>query len=83
VIARITWAPGRKHLLEAAFFDVLVRRFGLQWVDAVEKGLRTSPNSDFADSEDDLGTEAAMMGRQTGEQASLFYEFRVCHECRS
>jgi transposase len=41
-----------------------------------KKGLRTSPNSDSADSEVDTA-EAAMMGRQTGDQASLFYEFRL------
>src|ERR1700741_5572564 len=41
-----------------------------------KKGLRTSPNSDSADSEVD-SAEAAMMGRQPGDQASLFYEFRL------
>jgi transposase len=45
-------------------------------VDAVEKGLRISPNSDSGVHE---GTafEAAMMGRQIGNQTSLFYEFRL------
>src|SRR4029077_5992214 len=44
--------------------------------DAVEKGLRTSPNSDSADA-GILCSEAPMMGRQSSDQASLFYEFRL------
>jgi hypothetical protein len=50
-------------------------RLMLGWVDAVEKGLKTSPNSDSAD----CGTavlEAAMMGRRCSDQARLFYQFR-------
>src|SRR5262245_23015024 len=45
-------------------------------VDAVEKGLRTSPNSDSGGS-GVTALEAAMMGRQRGDQTSLFYEFRL------
>jgi hypothetical protein len=45
------------------------------WVDAVEKGLRTSPNSDSGDSAI-TALEAAMMGRRS-EQWSLFYQFRL------
>jgi hypothetical protein len=45
-------------------------------VDAVEKGLRISPNSDSGVHEG-TASEAAMMGRQIGNQTSLFYEFRL------
>src|SRR5258705_4126766 len=46
-----------------------------KWVDAVEKGLRFSTNSDSAFSA--RGRRRVMMGRQTSDQASLFYEFRL------
>jgi len=46
-----------------------------RWADAVEKGLRTSPNSDSGESADhDLGGEDD--GRRD-EQWSLFYQFRL------
>jgi Transposase domain (DUF772) len=59
-------------------------RTGLLWciaestrlTDAVEKSLRISPNSDSGDSWGQA-SEAAMMGRQIGDQTSLFYEFRL------
>jgi hypothetical protein len=43
--------------------------------DAVEKGLRPSPNSDSDDSAI-TALEAAMMGRRDG-QWSLFYQFQL------
>src|SRR5438128_9590841 len=43
--------------------------------DAVEKRLRFSTNSDSAFSA--RGRRRVMMGRQTSDQASLFYEFRL------
>jgi hypothetical protein len=41
-----------------------------------KKDLRRAPNRDSADSRGHF-LEAAMMGRQTGDQARLFYEFRL------
>ena len=41
-----------------------------------KKALRLAPNNDSADLRV-KALEAAMMGRRRGDQASLFYEFRL------
>ena len=46
-------------------------------IDAVEKGLRTSPNSDSGDSEDHGGGRRPMMSRWSGDQPSFIYQFRL------
>jgi hypothetical protein len=51
---RSDWGKSLLPLKGESFRESFLQCTSLQVVDAVEKGLRTSPNSDSADCEDDL-----------------------------